>query len=402
MKTLNFGIDKLANIILFLLSFCLFLPKFNVINSISSFTALLIILYVYKSKILVEFKKIPTEISVGFIVFLSALVIASIGINDKSCIKKAVDYIYYSVPVLLMYFLGNIASDKKWALYGFIVGLAFTAIYGLYDYIVFDRKRLGGIYKQPNHTGSMLAIMLPLTVCYFVEYLRKNIVSSILSRICGAIVIISGMMALFLTGSRGAILGVILAFIISGVLYILKNCSGKKILISLSIVALIASLSLYGLYSLNGNKFTRSYDNERLLLIESSYNMWNDNKICGVGLINWKEQYQTKYILPEAKEPHLGIPHNVVAFYFSTTGLIGGLGYLIFSLLILSYLFKNIIPISSGGLCCLAMLWAFMAISFHGLVDIGITKKEIYRLLCGSMGFTVAIIEEIKAYAVKK
>ena len=105
-------------------------------------------------------------------------------------------------------------------------------------------------------------------------------------------------------------------------------------------IAVISGCSLYGLYNLNGNKFTRSYDGERLLLIESSYNMWRDNKLFGIGLTNWKEKYQGQYMLPEAKEPKLATPHNVVMFYFSTTGLIGGFGYVVFSLLILKYLFN--------------------------------------------------------------
>lgn len=386
----------IANIVLFFLSFGLFVPKFNALSSITSVIALLLILYVYRCDLIKEIKEIPKELKYGFGMFLWSLLFASLCINDKECISKAFNYIYYTIPLLLMYFVGKIASNKRCVLLAFIIGVAWTAGYGLYDFFLFNRKRLTGLYNS-NATGSMLAIMLPLTICYFSEYVRKNKNRNILWYSVSSLSIILGVVALYLTGSRGAVLGCIIGFIFSGILYALKNYNGKKVLSILFVVAIVSGWALYGLYSLNGNKFSRSYDNERLLLIESSYNMWNDNKIFGIGLTNWKEKYQKEYILPAAKEPKLATPHNVVMFYFSTTGLIGGLGYIIFSLLILKYLFINLVPISSNGLYGLAILWAFFAISLHGLVDVAITKKEIYRLLCGGLGLSAAIIEYYKS-----
>lgn len=385
-------VQMLVSIVLTLLSFCLFLPKYNAINSISSVLAILIILYVYKGNLIAHMKRIPTELKTGFIVFLCSLIIASVGLNDKECIRKAFDYVYYTAPFILMYLLAKIANNRWWVLFAFVIALACTSGYGLYDFFLFNRKRLTGLYNS-NATGSMLAVMIPLTICYFSEYVRTCEKKNIIYIICAGTTMVLSVVALFLTGSRGAILGVIIGFIISGLLYAFKNFSGKKILSILAVIAVISGCSLYGLYNLNGNKFTRSYDGERLLLIESSYNMWRDNKLFGIGLTNWKEKYQGQYMLPEAKEPKLATPHNVVMFYFSTTGLIGGFGYVVFSLLILKYLFNNLVPISSNGLYCLAILWAFLAISLHGLVDIGITKKEIYRLLCGGLGLSVAMIE---------
>ena len=91
-------VQMLVSIVLTLLSFCLFLPKYNAINSISSVLAILIILYVYKGNLIAHMKRIPTELKTGFIVFLCSLIIASVGLNDKECIRKAFDYVYYTAP----------------------------------------------------------------------------------------------------------------------------------------------------------------------------------------------------------------------------------------------------------------------------------------------------------------
>lgn len=89
------------------------------------------------------------------------------------------------------------------------------------------------------------------------------------------------------------------------------------------------------------DKLSRSYDYERILLWTSSYHMWEDHKIVGVGLANWKDAYQQKYILPEAKEPDLTMPHNVFMIFLSQTGIIGTLGYLIFVIGTMVFLIKR-------------------------------------------------------------
>ncbi len=387
--------DRLTNFLLLMFSFCLFVPKLNAVNSIVSVLTALVVIIAFRKDIFKELCKIPCMLKYAFLIFCLSLVISSTAVGDKECIKKAFDYIYYVTPLILLFLLGRVNNNQKWILWGFVIGVAVTSIYGLYDFIIFDRRRLGGLYSHSNHTGGMLAIMLPLTIAFLCEHLREKY-SDILLKIVALISCGAGILALFLTGSRGAILGVILGFVVSCMLYAVKNFDSKKIMAFLLIVSLIVGASLFALYKLNGNKFSRHYDGERLLLMESSYSMWNDNKLFGIGLVNWKEQYQSKYILPQAKEPELGTPHNTVAFYFSTTGLVGGIGFVVFSLLILKYLYSGLIPFSGGGLVCFGMLWAFCAMSLHGLVDLGITKKEIFRLFCGMLGLTASIIEFLR------
>lgn len=194
-------------------------------------------------------------------------------------------------------------------------------------------------------------------------------------------------MILLLTGSRGAVLGIVIGAYLS----IFSKIAWKKVAV---ISALLVCIFAY--FGYNGiQKFSRSYDYERVVLLESSYNMWKDHKLFGVGLDNWKEYYQKRYILPEAINKKLDMPHNVFAYYFSTTGLVGGIGFCILMLSILVYLVKSSINMSLGNIFCYAMLWATIAITIHGLVDTGITMKSAARLFYACLGLTVSKINSV-------
>lgn len=67
---------------------------------------------------------------------------------------------------------------------------------------------------------------------------------------------------------------------------------------------------------------------ERRLLWHSAWNMFIDHPVTGVGMANFKQNYQEHYILPAAKEPHLGHAHNNFMHVLAEAGLLG-LGALI-------------------------------------------------------------------------
>ena len=201
--------------------------------------------------------------------------------------------------------------------------------------------------------------------------------------------IISGIFALYLTGSRGAMLGFILGSVFLSVLYGVKKRQFKTLFITLIVIIGVGLSVSFG--NIVGG-LSRSYDMERVYLLESSYNMWNDNKVIGVGLNNWKDEYQKKYILPEAKDRKLVIPHNVVAWFFSATGIIGGVGFLCFALGTLLFLMR-MMNNQPNNFFLMAMLWAFVAFSIHGLVDVGITMKSSNRLFFALLGITVASLK---------
>lgn len=68
---------------------------------------------------------------------------------------------------------------------------------------------------------------------------------------------------------------------------------------------------------------------ERLLIWHSSWNMFVDHPVLGVGFGQYEHAYQTKYILPEAKERSLGHAHSNVMQMLGERGILGEAAFLI-------------------------------------------------------------------------
>ena len=134
---------------------------------------------------------------------------------------------------------------------------------------------------------------------------------------------------------------------------------------------------------------SRGYDNERILFWKASYAMWQDHKLIGVGLNNWHDKYVNKYITEEAKERMQVSPHNSFAWFFSTTGVIGGIGYL-YLLFYYSSLLVHKIKRTPIQWVLYVGLWSFLAINIHGMVDMGVTNKAAARLLFLMLGLAMS------------
>ena len=61
----------------------------------------------------------------------------------------------------------------------------------------------------------------------------------------------------------------------------------KTLSIIIATAAIISSIVFLGYHT-----FHRGYDYERTLMIQSSYEMWSDHKMFGVGFENWGAQYK--------------------------------------------------------------------------------------------------------------
>lgn len=82
------------------------------------------------------------------------------------------------------------------------------------------------------------------------------------------------------------------------------------------------------------------------------------------------------------------MPHNVIAWFFSAAGIIGGIGYLLF-VLYYCRLFCSRMKENPDEWILYVGLWSFLAVTIHGLVDVGITNKEAARLLFLVLGIAL-------------
>ena len=164
-------------------------------------------------------------------------------------------------------------------------------------------------------------------------------------------------------------------------------------------------------------------DTTRLRMLSFSYDMWKDHKWLGVGLENWREEYMGHYFKEDVvrkaamkyymnqlartnetfssekaeevqkaalqEESKHNMPHNSIAWFFTTTGSIGGIGY-VFFVLFYFYLLLQKLREQPKNWMLAAGLWIFLAMSIHGLVDIGMIDKGIARLLYLMLGLALS------------
>lgn len=377
-------------IFLFLYTTFLISTLSNAGVSISVSLLCVVIIYLYVK----NFKKIlwPDKTFLAiYIVFFGSLLLSAVISGDLKSISETIKYIYWTLPFWVVYLSEKRSfSIESWG-YGTSLSLLVVSVYSVYQFITLPLgTRITGTFANPNGFVGVLETSLPILIAFYWSYGEKNIkqyhqlIKYILLGIIGMTVFV-----LLATQSRGGIAG---AFIGGIVVFLMRyrNKIGiqynnrKNIACALILAAAVSGVAFLGL-----STFQRSYDNERMLLIQSSYAMWKDNPVYGVGFSNWKEQYQSHYISPMAKEPNLPMPHNNVAFFFSTTGIIGGIGYIVFTIGLLLLLIKKIVKYPQN-VYYQAALWSFIAISVHGFVDSGITNKFNMQILFLCLGIAFA------------
>ena len=370
---------------------------------------------------------IPKENLLGMAVFLGSVLLSSILVKDLESIHVAASYIYWTLPFFVIAWLGNLTDIRYGAVAGGIVSVFITGFFSLIlKYIhqhkavylqirrflrqclrhhksgllvvllssivlrVKDVSRWGGRVgafdsTNPNFYGTLLIGILPLLIFALRSaVLRKN------KWLAGLdiFVLLLGCRALWVTGSRGAV-----AALFAGGLYILLvytfvNKKFKVLLAGLTLGAVFFGLIMNS--GIAGRAYQKG-DAQRIYLLQSSYHMWLDHKLTGVGLANWAPVYVKSYILKEAprRDESIGASHNAVAWFFSATGIIGGTGYIFFLLYYIVLLTRKIKK-ESDQWVLYAGLWAFIAINLHGMVDMGIILKQGARLLYLMLGLALA------------
>ena len=327
-----------------------------------------------------------------YLPFFILIILASILIGYKDSVMKALDFTSWSViPFALFYFGLQKRFFDKAIIIGIIAGVWTLGSVALYQYAVLpDNTRIQSYLSHPNYLAEMLELSIPFLIIYALvakSQIKLRLVS-----------LLSALMACFilaLTACRGGIIGLIVGAIIY--LFVRLVYAGqldkKKILAIMGVVILI-SCFVVGIFhsEFTGNKgAVRSYDHERILLWESSYRMWSDHKLTGVGLKHWQEEYLAHYISPDAKEPQLIYPHNIYMFFFSESGSLGGIGMLFFTAGVFLYLCK-LMKKNPNDIFLNALLWSFLAIMLHGQVDAGITSKFVMRLYSTYLGIGLASV----------
>lgn len=206
------------------------------------------------------------------------------------------------------------------AVVGLLIGVLCVDYQGLHG-----NYRAAGFFGNPMTFGGYLCIYLPALLVFFFE---KNILQKY--RWLAGIAFILGFMALIFNGTRGAWVALTPVFLIIMANYAWKN---KQYLV----ICLVCLIAAGGILSTNQTFVTKlksitsttnRSNTERLLIWQSAYQMFKDHPVLGVGLGQYKDNYQKKYISPQATEKYLGHAHNNFMQMLAENGIIGFVGFI--------------------------------------------------------------------------
>lgn len=249
------------------------------------------------------------------IVLLSCLASGDVGF----CVKSFFNYYVFRALGFLVIMIA--CHDKDRLIKMALVGLAAVAINGgmtLYSWVVLH-QRTGGFLPTMSMAG-ILSMFVPVLVSGALLLKRR-----MRWMVGGAALFL--MAVAVANGTRGAWMAIVLTAFFA-VCCVLDSWK-KRISVVLVCVALVGGSVVSGGYL--GKRvetiFTAADQSsrERFYLWQSAYNMFEDNKVLGVGLQRFGKLYPTKYILPEAKYRELGHAHSNI---FQVLAECGGLGLL--------------------------------------------------------------------------
>lgn len=361
-----------GNIFLGILTFCFFIQLFK--------KQLKLDLY-YKSYF----------ISIG--VFVISMLISALFSGDIVYgLKRWADmWIWRFMPfVVVIFLLNNYIDGKKVMLAGF-AGITVTSIYAVYQGLS-GMSRANGFYGHPMTLGGWLCIFLPLLLIEFFE--RKLLgkyywLAGLAFCICSA--------GLVFNATRGAWLAVAIVCAALLIYYMFK--SKRNLAVGIIFIALVSTLLV------NNSKFMHRLDTiddfnkyhsntERILIWQSAWNMFKDHPILGVGLGQYTENYQQKYISPQAKEPKLGHAHNNFMQMLAENGIVGFagfvtmFGYIIFKNLLAWFKVKNVyaLMIVSATVCLL----------LQGFTEYNVGNSAVIKMYWLVLGLLVVLSELYK------
>ena len=183
--------------------------------------------------------------------------------------------------------------------------------------------RLNGFYGHPMIYAGFACVSMPifflgLLLSSFSKLFKFSVLLIFL--FCGYVVL--------LNGTRGAWLALLICFSLALLVYI-RNISIPVLLAILGSLLLVFSLSTHNTISSRVSSLTDA-GSERIRLWKSSFAMFKDHPVTGVGMGVFKDAYPKKYIHKDSKEPNLTRAHSNFFQILGENGSTGLTGFFLF------------------------------------------------------------------------
>lgn len=306
-------------------------------NALLGIATLCFLIYAFRNK--EKLQLVDKTYYNAIAVFLLTMLISALtsGAIGKGMKVWADLWIWRMMPFVIITLSIKEACSAKKILACSLLGITLGSICLIYQGLSGD-SRASGFFGHPMTFAGYFCIYLPVLLVCFLE---QKIYGEWRWLAGGSFAL--GLVALLFNATRGAWLALVpvLLFILG--YYLLKG-NRLAILCLAVFIAAGAGLSQYQpflqrLATITDTKYQSN--TERLLIWNSAYTMFKDHPTLGVGLGQYKDNYQKKYISPKAKEPYLSHAHNNFLQMLAENGIVGFVGFLTLLACFIGYSFKR-------------------------------------------------------------
>ncbi|AWZ47522.1 hypothetical protein C3495_01090 [Clostridiaceae bacterium 14S0207] len=330
-----------------------------------------------------------------FFLFIWALIVGAINGSVTSIIASFAIFIYFCVNCFMQEYCNNEVKIEKLFKYLLYFSI-FSAVIGVMEKIlctyfkvnvvaqflnftsqVINNKRIYSTFGNPNIAGNWFAIMTLVSIYFWFQEPKK-----VLYKI-STILFIS---VLCFTGSRGALMALLVGVL---VFYVLKLNKNKKcnwiFVVLLLVITVITFLPIPILNKIIAHNVDRSFSS-RVDIWKGCLNMFKDKPLTGWGVMAvW--DHGADYIRGYNK--FLFHAHNIWLTFMSTLGIVG-IGIYGFMKLSLFKGLKNLYNKKCNLVPLLAGIQVLIIV--HGLVDFTIIAPQtgLLFIICSSMIISLA------------
>lgn len=375
-------------------SLCLKFSAAQFTYSVISFIAICVMLFCkQKKRIYWPHNPYVNKVIVGIGIFYSFLFIASLISKDFRNVQWAAAYSGYALPFFMCWWVREQVEVDEGVKWGILVGSCVNFGIGIYEMWSWpEGMRVMSLFLYPNKFGVFIVLIMPVLI-YFWNKEKNYIIKILMGFVC-----FGGILCLYGTESRSATIGLFAGCALAGILFALQSREIlRKKLIKTICVSVVLCLVLGGGITFNviqERQGVSKWGGERALMLEASYEMWNDHKFAGVGLAHWEENYYSdKYHPEKGEELELGYSHNMIAQFFSTTGILGGIGYLLFLVITFTSIFQ-IMKWTYNKTAAVCLMAIFCGFTIQGLAEQTIIYNTGARIYFALIGYLFAICHD--------
>ncbi|MCB2293826.1 O-antigen ligase family protein [Clostridium algoriphilum] len=332
------------------------------------------------------------------LLFIWSLMVGIINYSVTSIITSFIIFMYLCVGIFIQDYCQNENKVKK--LYRYLVCFSlFSAVFGIVEkiiYVCFDfniwagflkftsqpifNDRIYSTFGNPNVAGNWFSIMT-LVGLYFCSTTTKN--TKLFYQTSTLLFVI----ALYLTGSRGAFIGLLFGVFI---FYLLKR-NKKDLWLFITIFVLTAAITFMPsqiLHNITGHDFDGSFDS-RFGIWSGCLKMIKIKPLTGWGLMGISE-YGAKF-LGSYYYATIYHGHNIWITFMTTLGVVGISIYLYLKV----NLYRNLKVLYTQNNKMVPMLAGVQAVIIgHGLVDFTMIAPQAALLFIGCSAIINALARE--------